>query len=104
MLPLLFTETVVHFSIMFWTDWGSSPRIERATMHGENRRTIVSTNLRWPNGITVDASLSRIYWTDASKDVIEFANFDGSGRTVSCRFVILELFYWCLAHKKVIKT
>ena len=68
---------------MFWTDWGSNARIERATMHGENRRTIVASDLTWPNGITVDFTGNKIYWTDAGKDRIEVADFDGRSRMVS---------------------
>ena len=72
-------------SLMFWTDWGTSPKIERSTMHGDDRRAIVSSDLRWPNGITIDVTGSKIYWTDAGKDRIEASNFDGSSRQVgSC--------------------
>ncbi|XP_065056294.1 sortilin-related receptor-like [Rhopilema esculentum] len=66
--------------ILFWTDWGSSARIESANMDGTNRKVVVGSDLVWPNGVTVDITGSRIYWTDAGKDRIEVANFDGSNR------------------------
>lgn len=47
---------------MYWTDWGSSPRIERAGMDGTHRQTIVSTNVKWPNGLTLDLERKRVYW------------------------------------------
>lgn len=42
--------------IMFWTDWGETPKIERAGMDGDpdTRVVIVSENIFWPNGLTVD--------------------------------------------------
>lgn len=69
---------------MFWSDWGTRPKIEKATMHGENRQSIISSNLRWPNGITIDVTGSKIYWTEAGNKKIEVANFDGTGRQVGC--------------------
>jgi hypothetical protein len=54
---------------MFWTDWGREPRIERADMDGFNRLILVTHNLGWPNGITVDERTSRIVWVDAKTEV-----------------------------------
>ena len=41
-------------SYMFWTDWGSPGKIERAYMDGTGRITIADTSLVWPNDITID--------------------------------------------------
>ena len=42
-------------SLMYWTDWGLSPKIEVAAMDGTKRRTLVKiTSPSWPNGITLD--------------------------------------------------
>lgn len=54
---------------MFWTDWGSIPRIERAGMDGTGREAIVTTNLEWPNGVSVDESTDRVFWVDARTEV-----------------------------------
>lgn len=70
---------------MFWTDWGSTAKIERANLDGSGRVTIVSTSLTWPNGITIDYERELIYWVDASdttSDTIEYCDFNGNGRTV----------------------
>lgn len=67
---------------MYWTDWGASPKIERAGMDASNRTVIISTNLTWPNGLAIDYSTERLYWADASIKTIEYGNFDGSGRQV----------------------
>ena len=32
-------------SLLFWTDWGKPPRIERAFLDGSNRKAIVTDNL-----------------------------------------------------------
>ncbi len=67
---------------MFWTDWGNVPAIMRAGMDGSLPLAIITTDLRWPNGITVDQANSRIYWVDARLDRIESSLFDGNSRQV----------------------
>lgn len=51
---------------MYWTDWGTSAKIERATLGGNFRTEIVNTSLVWPNGLTLDYDDQRLYWADAS--------------------------------------
>jgi len=65
---------------MFWTDWGSSPKIESAYLNGENRHTVVSSSLGWPNDIALDHASKKIYWVDARTDKIESADYSGSNR------------------------
>ena len=66
---------------MFWGDWGSDAKIEKANMDGSNRAKILdSTVLRWPNGLAIDYDTSRLYWTDAKMDHIMSSNFDGGQR------------------------
>ncbi|KAJ8953257.1 hypothetical protein NQ318_015839 [Aromia moschata] len=50
---------------MFWTDWGSDPKIERSGMDGSHRQTIVSYDVKWPNGLTLDLVKKKVYWVDA---------------------------------------
>ena len=42
--------------VMFWTDWGEYPKIERIGMDGDpNTRMILKDrNIAWPNGLTLD--------------------------------------------------
>lgn len=68
---------------MYWTDWGASPKIERAGMDASGRRVIISSNLTWPNGLAIDYGSQRLYWADAGMKTIEFAGLDGSKRKVS---------------------
>ncbi|XP_037942571.1 very low-density lipoprotein receptor [Teleopsis dalmanni] len=65
---------------MYWSDWGSSPRIERAGMDGSHRIPIIIYDVKWPNGITLDLVRKRIYWVDGKLNEISSANYDGSKR------------------------
>ncbi|XP_041975509.1 low-density lipoprotein receptor isoform X10 [Aricia agestis] len=67
---------------MYWTDWGQVPKIERAGMDGSHRQTIVSYDVKWPNGLTLDLVRKRVYWVDAKLNTISSCNYDGSGRRV----------------------
>lgn len=67
---------------MYWTDWGASPKIERAGMDASSRQVIISSNLTWPNGLAIDYGSQRLYWADAGMKTIEFAGLDGSRRKV----------------------
>ncbi|XP_015761127.1 PREDICTED: uncharacterized protein LOC107340287 [Acropora digitifera] len=65
---------------MFWTDWGSAPKIEKATLAGGQRVAIVTTNLKWPNGMELDRGNKRIYWVDGGTDKVESVNYQGNNR------------------------
>ena len=67
---------------MFWTDWGEFPKVERASMDGQDRQVVISSGLGEPYGITIDYGSQRIYWADNNEDRIEFSYYDGTGRTV----------------------
>ena len=49
---------------IYWTDWGSSPKIERANYDGSGRTTVANTDLKWPNGMTIDynGTVVRVGW------------------------------------------
>ena len=67
--------------LMFWSDWGRQPRIERANMDGTNRQAIITTKLFWPNGLAIDLSRQRLYFADAHLDYIESCDYFGQQRT-----------------------
>ncbi|XP_058238194.1 low-density lipoprotein receptor-related protein 1B-like isoform X2 [Hemibagrus wyckioides] len=73
---------------MYWTDWeedemnDSRGRIERAWMDGSHRQVFVSSDVLWPNGLTLDRSTETIYWCDAYHHRIEKIHFSGTLRTV----------------------
>lgn len=59
---------------------GINPRIESSSLQGTGRLVIVSSDLAWPSGITIDYLTDKLYWCDAKKSVIEMADLDGSKR------------------------
>ena len=72
------------FRLMFWTDWGSSPKIERANLTGLERRVLVSdlvdSGQYWPNALFIDFTEDRIYWIDAWIDTIDSCDLNGNNR------------------------
>ena len=72
----------MHFRYMYWTDWGTFPRIERAFMNGEDRIDLVNHTLRWPNGVTIDHVYNKLYWADAWEDTIEAMDLETLKRKI----------------------
>ena len=70
----------IGFRHLFWTDWGKKPKIERSTLSGTDRVTIVSTNLTWPNDLAIDFKQQRLYWVDAKLDSLQSVDFHGNNR------------------------
>jgi len=66
--------------VMYWTDWGSSPKIEKANYDGTNRQTVLATNLKLPNGLVLDGGV--LYFCDAGTHSIETVRTDGGNRTL----------------------
>lgn len=77
------------YRLLFVTEWGRNPQIVRMNMDGSAQKSLINTNIVWPNGIAVDESMDRIYWTDAHRDTIESAKIDGSDR----RLVVSDVFH-----------
>lgn len=67
---------------VYWTDWGSPAKIERASMDGSGREVLHDTDLRWPNALTIDYDSRLLYWVDAYYDRIEASSTSGSFRRV----------------------
>lgn len=65
--------------IMFWTDWDfNQPRIESASMDGTFRHLVIQVEPgSWPNGLTLDFILERIYWIDAKTDTLSTVKYNG---------------------------
>jgi len=67
---------------MYWSDWGSSPKIEQANMDGSARTVLISSGLVWVNSLALDFENRLLYWCDASLDKIERADLDGNNRVL----------------------
>lgn len=68
--------------LMFWTDWGEVPKIERCSMDGDptSRKVIISENLEWPNSVCLDIQSKQMYWLDGKLHIIEVTDYDGRDR------------------------
>ncbi|XP_033742621.1 low-density lipoprotein receptor-related protein 5-like [Pecten maximus] len=86
---------------IYWTDWGTNAKIERANYDGSDRAVVVDSGLVWPNSLVLDEDL--LYWCDASTDVVERIARDGTGRTVIYStglihcfdFVLVDDYFYC---------
>ncbi|XP_062334376.1 prolow-density lipoprotein receptor-related protein 1 isoform X2 [Osmerus eperlanus] len=63
--------------MMFWSEIGSEPQIERSGMDGSERVVVVSRGLSWPVSLAVDHLAHRIYWTDEKLRCLGSAGLDG---------------------------
>uniref|UniRef100_A0AC35U3P2 EGF-like domain-containing protein n=1 Tax=Rhabditophanes sp. KR3021 TaxID=114890 RepID=A0AC35U3P2_9BILA len=88
-------------ALMFWSDWGQNPRIEKANMDG-------NTKIYWPNtisldfttrGIAVDPRKALMFWSDWGQNPrIEKANMDGNTKiywpnTISLDFTTDRVYF-----------
>lgn len=65
---------------MFFTKWEKSS-LDRAHMDGSEVRTLVSTKIVYPSGISLDLANEHVYWVDTYSDIIERVDYDGNNRT-----------------------
>ncbi len=61
---------------MYWTNWNTNPKIEKAEMTGKKRVVLVSSGLQQPNGLTLDHNKNRLYWVDSSYHTLEYLDLD----------------------------
>ncbi|XP_046583534.1 low-density lipoprotein receptor-related protein 4-like isoform X2 [Haliotis rubra] len=74
--------------LVYWTDWGKQPKIERCGMDGNDRKVIVNTTIAWPNGLTIDYVANRLYWVDSKLHTIESSNMLGLERVSVLKSVL----------------
>ena len=51
-------------------------------MDGENRTAIITEDVWWPNGLTIDFTLNRLYWIDAKLKRVETCDINGRHRVL----------------------
>ena len=78
---------------MYWTDTGSVPKIERASMDGGSRIALHSTSLSTPYGLTLDIDTQTLYWMDYSRNVLEKSNADGTNRAILTSRLIADPYF-----------
>ena len=70
-------------SRVYWTNWHVKyPAIQRAYVNGFDVQSIITTDIRMPNGLTLDLFAQKLYWADARIDKVERADLDGKNRFV----------------------
>ena len=83
MLSLMFKSNIgLNYRLMIWTDVGTYPKIERASLSGKQRVAIVTKYLYLPNGIELDKGNKRIFWVDAGYDRVETVDYYGNNRKI----------------------
>jgi hypothetical protein len=65
---------------LFLTDWGKNPRIERCSMDGQQRLSIVNDSIEMPIGLTLDLIREEVYFTDHHLNYIEVVTYNGEKR------------------------
>ena len=53
------------FRYLYWTDLGTEPFIGRMGMDGSRIVKLITKDIYWPDGITIDYYSDHIYWVDA---------------------------------------
>jgi len=80
---------------LFWTDVGTQPVVECASLEGRDRAVVASTNLVSPTGLTIDFTEDRLFWCDQKRGLVETAALDGSDRRVLLENQVGEV---CVKH------
>uniref|UniRef100_A0AAX7SPU8 EGF-like domain-containing protein n=1 Tax=Astatotilapia calliptera TaxID=8154 RepID=A0AAX7SPU8_ASTCA len=78
---------------VFFTDYGSTPRVERCDMDGQNRTKLVDSKIVFPHGITLDLVNRLVYWADAYLDYIEVVDYEGKNRHTIIQGLMIEHLY-----------
>ena len=65
---------------IYWTDWGKKAKIGKSGLDGSKPSLVVTTNIGWPNDVTIDYMENRLYWIDAKLHLISSCDLDGQNR------------------------
>ncbi|XP_054459186.1 low-density lipoprotein receptor-related protein 8-like [Anoplopoma fimbria] len=66
--------------LLFWVQCGSSPKIERASLDGRDRMSLVISLLRQPVALSLDMPRQLLYWVDQGMRSISRVNLEGRHR------------------------
>ncbi|XP_029905112.1 low-density lipoprotein receptor-related protein 8-like [Myripristis murdjan] len=66
--------------LLFWAESGSSPKIERAGLDGQDRMALVTTSIRRPTAISLDVPRRLLYWADQGMRTISRVSLEGRHR------------------------
>ncbi|KAJ8038439.1 Low-density lipoprotein receptor-related protein 1 [Holothuria leucospilota] len=77
---------------IYFTDWGTHAKIERADGDGTNRLILVDTLIVEPRSLAIDLKERALYWIDDSQNTLERVNYDGTGRNKLESFTQMDAF------------
>ena len=55
---------------LYWTDYGQTPKIERALLDASNRTILATTGVVHPVGLVIDYNTHELYWADDKESTI----------------------------------
>ncbi|XP_062566069.1 low-density lipoprotein receptor-related protein 4-like [Saccostrea cucullata] len=68
--------------LLFWTDIGTQPKIERSSSDGSDRRILVWSGIIKPESVTVDIHNNLLYFTDSARETVESCDLEGNSRRI----------------------
>lgn len=70
-------------TMIYWTNWNNqAASIQRSYITGYGVESIITTDIKMPNALTIDYEDHKLYWADARLDKIERTDYDGTHRFV----------------------
>lgn len=72
-------------SYLFYSDMGKPERIERSSLIGQERTSIITSGVDRVYDITVDHTEHKLYWVDAGRHTLESSDYDGRNRRLLTR-------------------
>lgn len=66
---------------MYWSEWGHSNSIKRASMDGTNQKTLLM-NTRHATGLSLDYEKKRLYWVQTTTPAILSSDLNGMDKQV----------------------
>ncbi|KAJ8981147.1 hypothetical protein NQ317_013812, partial [Molorchus minor] len=76
-VSLLKTGNTTFYSYMYWSEWGTTNSIKKATMEGTNQVKLIST-VRPATSLTLDYETKRLYWAEKDTPAIMSLDLDGN--------------------------
>ena len=70
------------YRLLFWTDIGTQPKIERSSSDGSDRRILIWSGIIRPWSVTVDIHNNLLYFTDSARETVESCDLEGNSRRI----------------------
>lgn len=67
-----------HKGYIYWSDWGTPPKLERANLDGSDRMVVVNSSIQMVTDLAIDFDEDKLYWSDSRLDSIQRSDLDGS--------------------------